>query len=513
MALADYFDKAALAAAHVLRGFDIAVFTRMLETSVIAVDFDDAAAVSIEGRATLDLTVRLLARLYPNLVVHTRGRGSEATELVTHLQNLARTVNPHVDLTRHGRVADVTVAVGDTPVPTGGNIVYTGSDGWVARLDRSRPVGSSMTDNPFGAGAAACLAAANVFRAVFAEFLEHGALDETVTFSLLNLERGDAGAGQDVGAVDVGETHLAGAGAIAHGTVWALARLPEVHGTLHTTDPETLDLGNLQRYVLASNADLGTIKVELLRRAFTQPRLRVEPHPKSWGAYLLDRGDWHLQRVLVALDSVDDRIAVQASLPRWIANAWTQTGDLGVSRHDFLNGACLACLYVPHRPDLSESHRVARALGLPDEEPQIRDRLYRGVPADRDLLRRAARALGVNDAILTRFEGQPLRTFYTDAVCGGVILRAGGQAQPDAMAEAPLAFQSALAGVLLAAELVKHALNMTSEPAGSISTFDVLRPFGRHFTQRRAKLAPRPNVGRCLCLDPAYVEQYRHKYG
>jgi hypothetical protein len=53
-------------------------------------------------------------------------------------------------------------------------------------------------------------------------------------------------------------------------------------------------------------------------------------------------------RVLLAVDSAADRIAAQAALPRWIANAWTQPENIGVSRHSFLGEApCVACLYMP----------------------------------------------------------------------------------------------------------------------------------------------------------------------
>ena len=64
-------------------------------------------------------------------------------------------------------------------------------------------------------------------------------------------------------------------------------------------------------------------------------------------AEFLQKKRYKVDRLLLALDSAYHRRAAQASLPRWIANAWTQPGDLGVSTHDFLDGACVYCLYLP----------------------------------------------------------------------------------------------------------------------------------------------------------------------
>jgi molybdopterin/thiamine biosynthesis adenylyltransferase len=127
--------------------------------------------------------------------------------------------------------------------------------------------------------------------------------------------------------------------------MWALARTPGLQGTLHVIDAEKIDLTNLQRYVLTGQQHVGTAKVTLANRVLQSTPLVVHPHQQRWGEYLRTRNDWHFQRVAVALDSAADRRAVQAALPEWIVNAWTQPGDLGVSRHTFLDDqACLTCL-------------------------------------------------------------------------------------------------------------------------------------------------------------------------
>src|SRR5207244_2771974 len=124
----------------------------------------------------------------------------------------------------------------------------------------------------------------------------------------------------------------------------ALARVGALAGTLTGVDDEAVDLTNLQRYVLATQNDREKSKTEAFSAALAGTGLTVKSHKGPWGDYLRSRGDTRLERVAVALDSAKDRIAVQAGLPRWVCNAWTQTGDLGVSRHEFLGEqACLAC--------------------------------------------------------------------------------------------------------------------------------------------------------------------------
>ena len=92
--------------------------------------------------------------------------------------------------------------------------------------------------------------------------------------------------------------------------------------------------------------------------------------------------------LLLALDSAYHRRSAQASLPRWIANAWTQPGDLGVSTHDFLDGACVYCLYLPDGTSKNEDEIIAETFGVPDRVMQIRILLYKNEGAPRICLRR-----------------------------------------------------------------------------------------------------------------------------
>lgn len=503
MSLPDYFGKAALSASHVLRNFDFTAFEQLLEGSLVAICFDNAAEDSPEGRALLNLLVRLLSRLYPNLAV----QGPDGP-LLAELTSLALRINPEVNVSAPASKADVTVSVGANEVSSSKPVVYAGSDGWVAYLSSSRPISVGQTLNPFGAGAAAAFAAANVFRLIFKDSLARGQADEELTFSVLSCAPDTQGAGKEPESIDLGETHLAGVGAIGQASVWALARIPDLRGVLSLVDPETVDLPNLQRYVLTERTDVERGKVELAQAFLRQPDLRVQPCPLPWSAHARAM-NWRLERVGAALDTAEDRIALQASLPRWVANAWTQTGDLGISRHDFLHGACLACLYWPQPMDKSRSLLVAEAVGMPEAEPEIRHLLATGRPLDPELTDRIAYATGVPPELLKPYIGQSLDVLYGGAVCGGLILQAGGRHGLPRSAEVPLAFQSALAGILLAAELVIHAGGLREQSTTTVTSIDLTRPLTQRLTFPRAK----DESHDCICQDGDFVSQYVQKYG
>ena len=96
MALANFFDKAAMAAAQVLQGFDRDALAAALESRAVGIAFDGAAARSLEGCRTIELAVNLMARLYPRLAIVPQGprTGKRATDLAT----AARAINPAIEV-------------------------------------------------------------------------------------------------------------------------------------------------------------------------------------------------------------------------------------------------------------------------------------------------------------------------------------------------------------------------------------------------------------------------------
>lgn len=509
MALANFFDKAAMAAAQALQGVDYASLAASLESHVVGLAFDDRAVTRAEGKLALELAINLLARLYPRLVILPESSHAEAA--VGNLISVAHSINPEIEIGANGTTATAILAAGETVVSTASPVVYIGSDGWVARISSTRPVGSGESLNPFGAGAAACFGAANIFRLIFGANLPEGKVDTTFSLSLLDYDpQSSEPYNPPLKPIDLGVSHLVGLGAVGNGAAWALARVPDLSGILHLIDHESVELSNLQRYVLTGQEDVDEPKSTLAARQFAGTNIEAQSHPKKWGEYLRDVSSWNFERVAVAVDTGEDRQGIQAALPKWVVNAWTQPGDLGVSRHGFLgDNACLTCLYFPDEMGQHLDRIVAAAIGLPEAHMEIRTLLHNNAPVGRDLLARAASAMGVPLEPLLPFELEPIRVFYSRAICGGAILRLGGTVGgTHREAAVPLAFQSALAGIMLAAELVAHAGGLRPPGFPATTKIDLLRPLGNHLSLHIKK----HRSGFCICQDADYIKAFRDKY-
>lgn len=513
MAFAEYFEKNLQSAALLLQGIDATAFKKTLAQEVVAVAMDDKAIASKEGRATLDLCVRLLARLYPTLAFIPLGQAN--TKDVSPYRALARAVNSKIDVETARSKITQCVVVGSTELrpPKGRHpaLFYAGSDNWLAGVSTQRPVGSGPSENPFGAGAAACVAVANIFRSSFKAQLPRAKPDAEVEFSVLEMATIDSKKGLNpaLKPFDIGEVHLAGVGAIGNGFAWALGHA-DCTGLLHLIDEETLVQSNLQRYAMTVETDVGKLKVDLGKAWLSKTGLQVESHPKHWEQFVGERQSWSFDQVAVAVDTARSRINIQASLPRVIFNSWTQAGEVGVSRHDFKEpGACLACLYIPDKEVPHYDQLIARALHLPETRDQlleIRKRIQLAEPTERVFLEKVASAAGVPIEELLPFENKPLESLYHQGICGGAVITLAKGGKGAQRNEVPMAFQSAFAGILLAADLVAErlALRPRLPTKTQISLMTALAPFPSN---------PQAKANRCFCTDADFVAAYDAKYG
>jgi len=502
MALADYYDRSATAVSQVVAGFDATAFRSLLEGTNVGVSFGDDAASTPQGRAALDLTVRLLARLYPSLDIRTTHKASPASSrLAATLRRLAVGINPNITL---ARTAHTGITVGTTKSPFE-QPVYCGCDAWTGSVSLTNPQPVGRTDLVYGAGVAACLAAAAIFRLVVtpgspppADAMLNVFGNSTHVPTRSSLRRGLLLPQRSI---------LVGAGAVGQSCAWALARTP-VTGTVVVADPQTVDLGNMQRYVLTARKDLDNDKAPLATAHINRvgaarggPRVHAVPALGTYADALAHHG-YRWDAALAAVDSATDRRATQATLPHWAANAWTQTGDLGVSDHHYRNGACIACLYLPTGASSNQDEVVAAALQVPEHVATVRTLLHLGDTVPPDLCDLIAARLGIDPAQVRKYASAGIRGMYVDGVCGGGLIPLGAL-RPAAELHVPLAHQSALAGVLLAARLVRRALGLAPE------TTEVMRlDVGRDpapFPMQPAGKDPR---GICLCQDPVFFNAY-----
>jgi len=187
-----------------------------------------------------------------------------------------QSINPSLRTDLSDDPGSVRIIIGSSLGPSSGFNIYIGSHGWVAHLSTEAPCPCGTSNNPFGASAAACFAVANVFRVFFEDQIEGGRCDRSIRLSLIDLDP-TSGAPQNptLQGADLGETHLVGVGAIGNGVAWTLSRIASLRGVLHLIDPEQVDIGNLQRYVLTTQADVGSSKVHLLSKGWSPEKREI----------------------------------------------------------------------------------------------------------------------------------------------------------------------------------------------------------------------------------------------
>jgi hypothetical protein len=318
MALARFFDRTLAAAGRAL-----SVTRETLEAAlahhVVGVRCGPDCAEEGNTRWIAELLVNLLARLYPRISL-------DADPVVReHLAAIARSINPLITLEERGATVTVVVGGGEPSEP---QALYARADGWVARVllqPSQLPPGPA---NPYASAAAASLAAGEVFRVIFRDHLPKHREPREVNLSLLDFGT-SSGADEALNPVDFGQVALVGLGAVGNGALWALGRHTSLTGELWLVDPEPLEPSNLQRYVLAMDADVGRPKAELADAALVRTGLKRHLHRETLEDFADHFKDGlSIPTVCVAVDNVDGRRAAQALLPRLVLNGYTSDSGL-----------------------------------------------------------------------------------------------------------------------------------------------------------------------------------------
>ncbi|HEX4033722.1 MAG TPA: ThiF family adenylyltransferase [Solirubrobacteraceae bacterium] len=525
MSLPRFLDRIVDATAPALGGLDRAVVTAKLEETSVTLAGGVAAANGTAREGFL-LAANLLARLYPRIVL----AGPE--DLVAAAADAVVLINPRVSVSTSSKASDPTTVTLAYELPPAAALATIADDGTsIAAFARRWNVfvDTDPSSNAPSAAPAALLAAvigvSEVFRSVFAEHLGPRGRRAPQPGSLNLVTLGKSADLPVPRRIDVGEVRLVGAGAIGQAAAYTLAS-GGAHGTLLAIDDEVVALSNLQRYVLTGDGDVGAVKVDLLRERLRKTSLEVVPLKTEWYADLVEAQ----APTLVALDSPEARIGVQASLPGPIYNAWTQPADVGWSRHErFGKEACLACLYWPEHEVPSRHEQIATAfrqhplrvlgylvhrlpVGLPLPPGGVPSLPNLPAPPEAvdwlqtPLIDAIALAAGIDATELTPWRERPLADVYQDGICGGALLHLDVGAVPrDVLV--PLAHQSVFAGVMVATQLIVASVARlkTARAAAVEARFDVLAGMPQVLAR------PRQPASACLCGDPVFREVYREK--
>lgn len=333
--------------------------------------------------------------------------------------------------------------------------------GWLARVWGTAgppprpPAGTRGADgrNPFGAAAAACLAAGEVFKSM--RGLNHGVsrIAEPLCLSTYDLQTRGAQEGRpanpDLPArIDAGRLAVCGAGAVAHSFCQALGLTGGLEADLLIVDrmrnysmgDETIEQSNLARYVMATGRDLGRPKAEVLCERARGMGLRAESSDDGIEAVAGRGGLSGTEHAVSCVDNNRARHAIQGLLPRTIRGGSVYDLCSRVSVYDLAGGtACLRC-ENPIEPEESDRDVVERLRGM-----------------DPAAVRREAGRAGVDAGDIARHLASPS--------CGSLSaesLRRLATPPPDQFSAN---FATMLSGVVLAAEAVKAACVPGLRPA------------------------------------------------
>jgi hypothetical protein len=495
MALAPFYSRTYSAiGAHL--GITRAELETTLAGHLVGIHLGDACASEGNDKWIAEMLVNLLARLYPALALSGHKPSCE------NIINIAKAINPDIDIRFRQEEATTVVHVGDTGPNDNGFFVC--ANGWVARLGQNLTCRIGGPNNPYSAGAASALAAWRIFQTVFSGKKPLATLPD-ISLSLLDYGT-NLGEAESLPPVNVGEVAVAGLGAVGNPALWAWAKHTGLTGKLHLIDPEDIELSNLQRYCLPFQNDVGIGKVQLAERELLATKLSRKLWPCSLEDFAKNyAGINNLPTICVSVDNIESRRTAQALLPRLVVNGWTSDSGLGASWHRFIgNSACLACLYQPKNASLSQTELAAQALGVPHDQLVIL--WVTEKPLEADVIKNIETHLGLLAGKLDDWKGKRVQDVYSGVICGQVGLDLAGIGR---VATVPLAHQSVLAGILMAAELVKRsdpALTARSQTEPLIIWDDVMRMPPKFWVTNRQK------EPECFCNDQIYKDVYQSKW-
>jgi len=241
---------------------------------------------------------------------------------------------------------DLAVVIGDSPwTGEARQLVSMSGDAWAGRvaIDGER---WAHWGSPFGALASAGLAAGEAYKAAMRRV--RGWASGPATFDALfaassAAEVGLAPRGTPVPSRNLGRFDVISGGAIAHAALYALSRIPSVEGQTRVIEAEVSDLTNINRYAFLRRSRVGEPKaahlgsLDLGQLAIVGVPLRYEERT------LVEIGSL-ASNVLVGVDHVPSRWAVQGARPNWLGIGATSDYSAVVSFHS-RGLPCARCLH------------------------------------------------------------------------------------------------------------------------------------------------------------------------
>lgn len=195
-------------------------------------------------------------------------------------------------------------------------------------------------DWPIGALVAAGVAAADMFRLAVTRIATSQRRPAPVNLRTHGADTSHLTLGpRPVHDVDLGEVDIISAGAITHGALYTLLRVPGLRGAIRVLDDDVTQASNVNRYQLLSTNELDLAKVRHLERFSTSTITITGAHRRY------EHGQSLAQTVLIGADHIPTRWAAQAQQPNWLGIGATSHLFAEVSTHA-PGSACAGCIHT-----------------------------------------------------------------------------------------------------------------------------------------------------------------------
>jgi hypothetical protein len=192
--------------------------------------------------------------------------------------------------------------------------ITVAGQGWVAFVnDQSWPALPQL-ENPIGPMVAACFGTAEIYKALYP--LREKKEPTRIVLSVFDYSNNLASNPALPGALYLPKTYIAGAGAVGMALLLLLDSTPAVRssGGLHVVEYDPLDDTNMNRCVLAITKDINAPKLAILKSRLDTARLAIELHDSTWQSFVdkpEHREPLNFQRVVSCVDRYVARRAVQ----------------------------------------------------------------------------------------------------------------------------------------------------------------------------------------------------------
>ena len=448
----------------------------------VLICLESALAHVRDAQETFLFAINQVLRFCPNIGLlvpsEYRDLADRSIELAVAIHGPGRWIQI-IGSDREAATFDAVINVG-TAVNNALPWITVNSSGWLARVAAARSGVNALpwspaSANACGALAAACLGAGAAFLTILGQ--PPNISQEISLFTHQEVNLGTLHEGPALPSIPLNiDAFLVGCGAVTNGWAYTIKRLPIV-GTLQAVDRQSLRIENLGPYVLATRAQVGTPKAQIIAE-FLAPTVAVTPRPEEWELFKirLNYGIAVPPLIINGLDHVGTRHSVQRLWPESLV--------------DIAAGSLTTQVIV--KPSATDALCLLRALDIPPGELEWAERLALETGLSPERIRSQPVTEITKDDINAADPAHraQLEKSQGKLICGRVTERnlTMEAANPDFTPAVP--FVTAFSGVVGAAETLKQLMGVSSG-----------LHYQRHFQSNRSRVLQMLCDSECECQE------------